>query len=95
MTVTPDDLKTVKWETVMCLDGEGFYINAYRCKEYPDLTAEMSGPAKTYSSKGVKPDPNYKTHTKTIYVNGHEVPCDLQAIADALNAMMEKHHVPS
>ncbi len=80
MTVTVKMLKAAKMRGIMFLDGEDFYTNTYECTDFPELTEVQHGPAgAALRLPGAK-------HTTTIYVAGREVPMEVQAIVDAINA---------
>jgi hypothetical protein len=80
VTVTVEMLKAAKMRGVMFLDGEDFYSNTYECIDFPELSKVKHGPAgSALRLPGAK-------HTTTIYVAGREVPMQVQAIVDAINA---------
>ena len=75
-SVTVEMLKKATMRADGFLDCQDYYCHAFTCVEYPELTKDHTGPR------------GRSKHLPriTIRVNGIEVPRDLQAIADAINA---------
>lgn len=85
MTVTADDLTFATMKMTLALDGD-YYHNQYKCVEYPELTQLKTGPSNRKIKGG---------HAVKLFVDGVEVPLDLHAVADAINAYRATKAGPS